>query len=96
MPLQTAQALSLTMPPRPLFPPENLRPSPTPRGGDSPRQGTVWAGTRAYQPVAGLWSASNTGLTKLFVRALALAPSAPTTLYAGTDGGGVFVITFND
>jgi hypothetical protein len=38
------------------------------------------------------WSELNTGLSNLRVQALALAPSDHTTLYAGTDGGGVFSI----
>lgn len=33
------------------------------------------------------WSAANTGLTKTDVRALAIDPATPATLYAGTDGG---------
>jgi hypothetical protein len=36
------------------------------------------------------WSAVNTGLTNTDVRALAIDPTTPTTLYAGTYGGGVF------
>jgi hypothetical protein len=38
---------------------------------------------------AGTWTAVNTGLTDLCVGSLAIDPSNPTTLYAGT-GGGVF------
>ena len=38
------------------------------------------------------WSAVNTGLTDTAVRALAIDPATPTTLYAGTNGGGVFAI----
>jgi photosystem II stability/assembly factor-like uncharacterized protein len=34
------------------------------------------------------WRAARNGLTKTFVRALAIDPQTPTTLYAGTDGGG--------
>ncbi|MDY7076423.1 MAG: PKD domain-containing protein [Chloroflexota bacterium] len=40
----------------------------------------------------GNWSAFNTGLTHTYVRSLAIDPVAPTTLYAGTWGGGVFAI----
>ena len=32
----------------------------------------------------GNWSAVNTGLTNAIVRALAIDPATPTTLYAGT------------
>jgi photosystem II stability/assembly factor-like uncharacterized protein len=39
------------------------------------------------------WSAANTGLTNKRVRALAIDPTAPNTLYAGTYGGGVFKST---
>ena len=35
----------------------------------------------------GSWAAANTGLTDLRVRALAIDPTTPTTLYAGTDAG---------
>ena len=35
----------------------------------------------------GNWSAVNTGLTIAYVRALAIDPVTPATLYAGTDGG---------
>jgi len=38
------------------------------------------------------WIAVNTGLTNTYVRALAIDPDTPTTLYAGT-GGGVFKST---
>jgi photosystem II stability/assembly factor-like uncharacterized protein len=38
----------------------------------------------------GNWTAVNTGLTNTDVRALAIDPAAPTTLYAGTYYGGVF------
>ena len=41
----------------------------------------------------GNWSAVNTGLTTTVVRALAIDPATPTTLYAGTYGGGVFKST---
>ena len=37
-------------------------------------------------------SALNTGLTNTSVAALAIDPKTPTTLYAGTNGGGVFAI----
>jgi len=36
------------------------------------------------------WSAINSGLTNIRVRALAIDPANPTTLYAGTDGSSVF------
>jgi photosystem II stability/assembly factor-like uncharacterized protein len=36
----------------------------------------------------GNWSVVNTGLTSTYVTALAIDPATPTTLYAGTDGGG--------
>ena len=36
------------------------------------------------------WTARNTGLTNLNVRALAIDPVMPSILYAGTDGNGVF------
>ena len=36
------------------------------------------------------WAAANTGLTNLDVYALAIDPTTPATLYAGTKGGGVF------
>jgi photosystem II stability/assembly factor-like uncharacterized protein len=46
------------------------------------------------------WNAANTGLTNAFIHTLAIAPSlpgmdalTPTTLYAGTNGGGVFKST---
>ena len=39
------------------------------------------------------WSAVNTGLGSAAVSALAIDPVTPTTLYAGTDGGGVFKST---
>jgi hypothetical protein len=38
---------------------------------------------------------STDGLTNLFVRRLASDPTTPSTLVAGTDGNGVFVITVN-
>ena len=41
----------------------------------------------------GNWSAVNTGLTNTYVYALAIDPATPTTLYAGTYGGGVFKST---
>jgi hypothetical protein len=36
------------------------------------------------------WDTFNTGLTNLDIRALAIHPAAPATIYAGTNGGGVF------
>jgi hypothetical protein len=41
----------------------------------------------------GNWSAANTGLTDLSVKALAIDPQHPATLYAGTSGAGVFKST---
>ena len=41
----------------------------------------------------GSWTAINTGLTNTEVQALAIDPSAPGTLYAGTYAGGVFKST---
>ncbi len=41
----------------------------------------------------GVWSAVNTGLTATNVYALAIDPATPSTLYAGTIGGGVFKST---
>ena len=38
------------------------------------------------------WGAVNTGLTNTSVSALAIDRATPTTLYAGTSGGGVFDI----
>jgi hypothetical protein len=38
------------------------------------------------------WSAVNTGLTNTWVIALAIDPATPTSLYAGTWGGGVFAM----
>ena len=40
------------------------------------------------------WSKFNSGLTNLDVLALTIDPQAPTILYAGTFGGGVFKTTF--
>jgi hypothetical protein len=40
----------------------------------------------------GAWSAVNTGLTNIYVQALAIDLATPSTLYAGTGGGGVFAI----
>jgi photosystem II stability/assembly factor-like uncharacterized protein len=42
---------------------------------------------------AGVWTAVNTGLTASRVQALAIDPLTPTTLYAGTQDGGVFKST---
>jgi photosystem II stability/assembly factor-like uncharacterized protein len=39
------------------------------------------------------WSAVNSGLTNTAVFALAIDPTTPNTLYAGTGGGGVFKST---
>ena len=38
------------------------------------------------------WSEINTGLTNPYVRALKIDPATPSTLYAGTAGGGVFAM----
>ena len=38
------------------------------------------------------WNALNTGLTNTGVHALAIDPMEPRRVYAGTSGGGVFVI----
>jgi uncharacterized repeat protein (TIGR01451 family) len=56
---------------------------------------TVYAGTEAggvfkSTDSGGSWTAVNTGLTNLDVRALAIDPSTPATTYAGTYGAGVF------
>ena len=40
----------------------------------------------------GWWVAVNTGLTNPYVWALAIDPQTPSRLYAGTWGGGVFVL----
>ena len=39
------------------------------------------------------WSVVNTGLTYTAVHALVIDPNSPSTLYAGTGGGGVFKST---
>jgi len=39
------------------------------------------------------WSGSSTGLTNTSVNILAIDPQTPTTLYVGTNGGGVFKST---
>jgi photosystem II stability/assembly factor-like uncharacterized protein len=44
---------------------------------------------RAHAPGAG-WSAASKDLSRQSVVALAIDPQAPATLYAGTDGAGVF------
>jgi photosystem II stability/assembly factor-like uncharacterized protein len=41
----------------------------------------------------GSWSVVNTGLTNTNIRALAIDPVTPTTLYAGSWGDGVFKST---
>src|SRR4029453_10459669 len=59
---------------------------------------TLYAGTNGgvFQSTDGgsSWNAVNTGLTVLTVGALAIDPATPTTLYAGTDGGSIFAMTF--
>jgi hypothetical protein len=44
----------------------------------------------------GYWSAINAGLTHTEVRALAIDPMTPSTVYAGTSEGGVFVLRQED
>ena len=39
------------------------------------------------------WSAVNSGLTSTYLFALAIDPTTPSTLYAGSGGGGVFELT---
>ena len=51
--------------------------------------GGVFRSTNA----GGNWTAISAGLTSTDVTALAIHPSAPATLYAGTSGGGVFKST---
>ena len=55
---------------------------------------TVYAGTPegTFESTDGgdTWAPFNAGLTSRDVRSLALDPTAPTRLYAGTQGGGVF------
>ncbi len=41
------------------------------------------------------WNRVNTGLTNTYVTCLAINPSSPQILYAGTGGEGVFAITFS-
>ena len=52
-------------------------------------QGGVFKSTDS----GGTWTAANTGLTSRSVYALAIDPTSPATLYAGTHGGGVFKST---
>jgi hypothetical protein len=52
--------------------------------------GTVAGGVRKSADGGITWSAVNTGLTNLIVEALAMDPSDPQTVYAGTSGGGLF------
>jgi hypothetical protein len=61
---------------------------------------TVYAGTEnagifRSTDAGKSWSAENSGLTSIFLPALALDPLSPSTVYAGTYGGGVFDITFS-
>ena len=49
---------------------------------------SVFKGTTA----GGAWNAVNSGLTDIDVYTLAIDPTTPSTLYAGTYGGGVFAI----
>jgi hypothetical protein len=55
--------------------------------------GTYTAGVFKSTDGGASWSAINTGLTSLAIQVLNMNPP---TLYAGTDGGGVFAITFLD
>ena len=48
--------------------------------------GLTGASSRA-PTAAATWAAANTGLTNLSVNALAIDPTTPATLYAGTNGG---------
>jgi hypothetical protein len=41
----------------------------------------------------GSWSPINDGLTNTTIRVLVVDPLAPSTVYAATFGGGVFVLT---
>jgi hypothetical protein len=54
----------------------------------------VYAGTGngVYKSVNGgvSWVPSNSGIEKILVRALAIDPATPTTIYGGTDTYGVF------
>ena len=63
-------------------------PRPPPRSTPG-HDGGVFKSTDA----GGTWAAANTGLTNLIVHALAIDPTAPATLYAGTYSGGVFKST---
>jgi hypothetical protein len=42
------------------------------------------------------WTPRNDGLTNMRVASLAIVPSSPATVYAGTNGGGIFRATFDD
>ena len=42
------------------------------------------------------WTPRNNGLTKTSVSTLAIDPVSPSTMYAGTNGGGIFKVTFVD
>ena len=77
--------------------------------GLTPTMYTPWRSTRSRRPPSmrapgsggvfkstnsgGNWSAANTGLTNTVIRALAIDPVTPATLYAGHNGGGVFKST---
>jgi len=54
--------------------------------------GTFYGGVFKSTNGSGNWSTFNAGLTNTNVSALAIDPVTPTTLYAGTYGGGVFAI----
>jgi photosystem II stability/assembly factor-like uncharacterized protein len=57
--------------------------------------GTLFVGTEegVFRSVNGARTWSQTGLSGTVVLALSIDPSSPTTLYAGTDGDGVFTST---
>ena len=50
-------------------------------------RGRTGGGVFKSTDAGGSWTAMNTGLTYHFVGALAINPSTPTTLYAGTADG---------
>ena len=63
----------------------------------NPLQATLYAGTvdgGVFKSTngGGNWSAFNRGLTHPYVNALAIDPATPSTVYAGTNRGGVFSI----
>ena len=54
--------------------------------------GTWGGGVFKSTDGGGNWSPLNTGLTNLWVQALAIDPVTPSTLYAGIEGAGAFAI----